>query len=347
MANIDLTANQLLGITQPENLFTNDLDTATSEYHALSRRWHPDANPGIDTSNVFIHIKALYDTATGKIGTVYWNSYHRLILTKKDGSGLSRKFHSRHTFELGDCYVGDVAVTYVIKHDFELYYQNAIDMINALPYRDARLRAVIAPLMPNIETTFEADEGLVLVLKKSKDVLNLGDILNHFGKLSDRHTSWIFGQLMNICCYLQFVARLTHNGISPEAIFIDPAVQSAHLFGGWWYATPKTEQQLLGAPKYTVDYGYRFIKGINKPDFRNDPTLAKAVARQLLGDVNGLTYLTKDSILPKLIVEWLAQPASGNALTDYKEWEAVRHRSFGQRFAPLSITAKDLYPDTH
>lgn len=348
MPTNNLTAEQILKISQPEQLFSNDFGSAKVEYHALSGEWHPDANLGRDTSDVFVHIKQLYDIALTKIGTIHWNAYHKFTLTKKNGSILTRNFHSKHQFELGDCYIGDVAVTYVVKHDFEQAYQNAISMINALPYRDAKVRAMISPLMPNIETTFEAEEGLVLVIKKSKNVLVLSDILRYLSKIDEKHTAWIFGRLMNICCYLQFVAKITHNSINPETIFIEPTMHSVHLFGGWWYASPISAPQLLGVPKYTIDHGYPSIMRTQKPDFKNDLTLAKAVARQLLGDVNGLSYLTKDSTLPKPLVEWFAQPTSGNALTDYKDWETVRDKSFGlKRFIKLCVSAKDLYPTTH
>lgn len=344
MKFVNLSASDILKIPadKPQLLFSNDLEKAKAEFRTLSMIWFPDRNDNPKASEVFIQIKNLYEAAKRYIGTSAWDSANTLTLTTTTGKVLQRSFHIKHKFELGDFYVSDVAVTYIVKREFKDLYDRAIKNIETLPLKDERIKAQIAPFMPVIEATFEICEGLVLVIKKTKDTLLLRDVLNHFGKIGPEHAAWIFERLINLCCYLHLIAKTTHNAFNPDTIFINPLFHGAYLLGGWWYAGVLNGPNLLGVPKYTGDYGFQRS---NRPDPLVDLTLIRAITRELLGDVNGLNYLTKNSSIPKLLAEWLNQGSTGNAITDYTNWRAIRARSLNStHFVTLPVTSDSLYP---
>lgn len=60
-----MTADDLLKIKRPEDLFRGDPAEAKRQYHELAKKWHPDHNNGnAQALNVFQHINALYDQAS-------------------------------------------------------------------------------------------------------------------------------------------------------------------------------------------------------------------------------------------------------------------------------------------
>ena len=65
---INLTGERILAIAgnAPEKLFSGDLNVAKSEYHALSRFWHPDHNKNSEAAAVFQRVSVgdvRYDSA--------------------------------------------------------------------------------------------------------------------------------------------------------------------------------------------------------------------------------------------------------------------------------------------
>jgi hypothetical protein len=348
MAIEELTAAEILAIPthRPDKLFDNDADAAKKQFRELAMLWHADRNHSREAPAVFVHIKAIYDEAEKKIGTPSWTNSNKYELHIKNGRTVRRAYRVRREFELGTMYIGDAAVTYVLNKSNGQLYRNAIMHITSFKYPDAATAQQFAPMLPSLETSFEAEEGFVIVIRKTKNVLLLRDILNHLGTISDTQTAWIFSRLAALCCYLQTTAKLTHNDITPDTIFIDPIKHSVHLLGGWWYAAPIAARALLGMSAHASLYGYPAGR-TPKPDFRNDLTLIRAVARELLGDVNGIKYRTAESKYPRPFVEWLSAGTTGKAMADYQSWQKCRDESFGQRqFVVMQVDASTLYPGT-
>jgi hypothetical protein len=349
MAIQDLTAKELLAIPKdrPDKLFDNDADTAKKQFRELAMLWHEDINRAPEAPAVFRHIKDLYDEAEKRIGTPAWSCSNKYEFHIKNGRTVRRAFRVKRQFELGTTYIGDAAVTYVLNGNHGQLFRNAIMHITNFKYPDAATAQQFAAALPSLETSFEADEGFVIVIRKTKNVLLLRDVLNHFGTLPDTQTAWIFSRLATLCCYLQSTAKLTHNDITPDSVFIDSVKHSIHLLGGWWYAAPIGARKLLRVSPYASLYGYPSASRTPVPDFRNDLTLIRAVARELLGDVNGIKYRTANSTYPRPFVEWLSAATSGKAISDYQSWQKCRDESFGKRqYLVMPIDADTLYPGT-
>jgi hypothetical protein len=200
----------------------------------------------------------------------------------------------------------------VIKPEYEILVNNAKTIIGNLKYPTTDIKTQISPIMPEIETSFKADEGLILVIRKTPDFLLLRDILNLQEALDPRHVAWIYGRLCNICCYLHLAADVTHNAINPETLFIDPVTHRVALLGGWWYASNNQKKKLLGIPEYSVKHGYPSVMRTKLPDLKNDLTLTKAVARDALGDVFG-SKLRHNIAIPKELTEWFSSPCVGES----------------------------------
>ena len=78
-------------------------------------------------------------------------------------------------------------------------------------------------------------------------------------------------------------------------------------------------------------------------DPRVDLELSRAVGRYVLGDGGG-SRLLADKNIPKAFVDWVRLPTSGDAMKDYKGWEAALKKSFGERkFIKLDLTAEMVY----
>ena len=100
-----------------------------------------------------------------------------------------------------------------------------------LRFADGRMAAQLQPGLPEIAARFETADrlALALVLRKAPDLLLLSDVLAHFnGRMDARQVAWIISSLLNLACYLDY-ARLAHNAILTDAVFISPPRHSSAL----------------------------------------------------------------------------------------------------------------------
>ena len=60
-----MTADEILAITNPENLFP--FDALDRSYKELAKKWHPDVNKHPRSTEVFSHIAFLHTVAAEKV----------------------------------------------------------------------------------------------------------------------------------------------------------------------------------------------------------------------------------------------------------------------------------------
>ena len=78
-------------------------------------------------------------------------------------------------------------------------------------------------------------------------------------------------------------------------------------------------------------------------DVRVDLACIRALGRTVLGDPGG-ALLRDERILPRPLADWLTLPSSGDALTDYDDWQRALTDAFGpRRFVPWPLSAGDIY----
>jgi hypothetical protein len=341
-----ITADQLLGIPQaePERLFSQcNKDQVKKEYRQLAMLWHSDHNKDPRATNVMQRITELYDKANDKIDQGKWEIPNTLIFETADGKKKKLSYLKKVPFELGQMYIADASVTFVVDKSERALYDNAKSIISGFKYPDDKMRPKLQRVLPQIKHHFETPDKLIMVVNKDPDEILLADILRHEkGKIDPKHAAWIISRLHNISCYLEW-AGLTHNAMSIDTCFISPKDHRVNLLGGWWYAC-KEGAKLKALPPRTVAVAPPTL--LDKPiaTKSTDMTLVRAVGREILGDATGRTLIGSKDI-PKKIISWVNGASSGDAQEDFRVWsKEILTSSFGaRRFVEMKIAPNDIY----
>jgi len=339
------SAEALLAIplTEPERLFTTHEKQIRQEFRALASAWHPDRCAQTRATEVFQHLSRLYEAAMRKLRDGTWKIPGLLTLQTSDGTTFRIRYHRERRFELGQMFIGDQIVAYLIGREHSDLFQNALDVITCLPCADPDMALEIGCCLPEVVRSFATEEHQVLVLRKTADLLLLRDVLDHFaGPLDARHVAWILSSLLNLACYLDY-ARLAHNAILADTYFVSPQRHGGALLGGWWYAVRQGES-MRAAPATTVEYAPFEVMTRRLGERRTDLELIRALGRALLGDITGIS-LERENAAPLPLLDWLRRPAAHSALQDYQTWQCrVLPASFGERrFVTLDLSPQNLY----
>lgn len=338
-----LTAVEILAVTKPEQMFSPDEKVAAIEYRKLSSIWHPDRKPGSDS--VFAQISTLYHQGIEKIKSGTWVIPGLFTFTDTKGKKFEVRYKKHHVFELGDMYIGDHTITYLIHKDSQDLFDNAKRVIKGFKYANDKMQTEIARYLPTIHSENETADRLVLIVKKTPDLFLLRDVLDHLnGKMDPKHVAWILNTLYNIACYLKF-SGLTHNAISLDSYFISPQYHSGALLGGWWYSA-QADSKLLAVPTRTITYAPRDLTSKKIASMKIDSELIRAIGRELLGDGNG-SKLLSDPNIPNSLLNWVRTIGTGDAYKEYEDWsKKVLKDSFGERrFVELKIQSSDIYKE--
>lgn len=354
-----LLANDILAIPEdrPERLFSSgDAAVVKSEYKALARKWHPDHNPDPIAGQVLAHINVLFAKAERLIALGVWHVPGLLKLTGKDGVIRNVRYKRHHRMAIGDLYYGSKYVTFVIANEFADLFENAKARISFFAFKDERMEKHMSPCLPKIAACFETtDQKSVMVVEKAEDQYLLADIVAHFGKkvpadIVPRHVAWIVNRAYEIASYLE-IAKLTHNAIGLDTLFVSPKTHAASLLGGWWYALPVGSRMVAAPGKYL-----RFLpnslgsfdkaegKTVYKAGTLFDLELIRAMGREMLGDISGSSF-SYSKPAPEPMLSYLRRISSGKALNDYEEWDKqVLPACFGKKvFTLLDLNDDDVF----
>lgn len=341
----NITRQKLLSIPtdEPERLFAQD--KLTSQYRALVKRWHPDVNPDPDAATVLIHLHHLYENGRAKLAAGTWAAPNARVFLSKDDRKIKIHYRRRKAFELGEVFVADTVVTYIVQNEYRDLFDHGLRMIRDFRYADTAMQEAIEPCLPQVLEAFEfkaagdLPEGQALVLQKPKEALLLSDLLAYSGDALDpRHVAWIISGLQNIGCWAAWCG-ISHNAIGLDTVFVSPEHHAIYLLGGWFYSTTYGTH-IRALPVRTANVVPSEILRKKCADARVDQTLIRLLGCELLGDSRGLNLAG-----PKPLTRWLTFAPSDDAVENYREWEFVREASFGRRaFVPLPVTAENLYP---
>lgn len=347
-----LTGAVLLSVEEPERLFSLSIDERQAEYRQLAKTWHPDICRQVNAKEVFAHIAALYDRAEKKRSNKTWDEPGEKVEDERPGRKVFKTVtgHLRQIdyltsdkFELGEVYIGDHHVTYLLRREFDDLYKNACSTIQSFMFKDSKMQTEMMKYLPQINDTFVTPSASALVIGKTPDCLRLKDILEHMGGVitPPGHIGWTLNVAYNIVCYLQF-AGLTHNDISLDSYYVNPLRHSGMLLGGWWYSA-RRHHSMVALPDRTLNNIPPDILRRKTSGFRTDLDLIRAMGRELLGDGTGASLPYKPG-LPKPLVDYLRLSSSGNAKEDYKVYKnEVLEACWPKKYIELKIEAKDLY----
>ncbi len=346
---LNFTAEQILAVAEnaPEQLFSGNLEIARSEYHDLSRGWHPDRNRDGRATAVFQHITGIYRTAQLLIKEGRWRGAGILELPAH-GSGAAAPpprrmaYFKSVEFELGDLYIADKEVAFSVERQYADLFENARRQIAGFRFANSSMRKEIERNLPREPEYFTTSERLIMVLPKMADAVLLEDLLAHFGGAIDsRHVGWIVGCLHNLACFFDY-AGIVHHDIGLRTFFISPRFHSGALLGGWWYARSKGER-ITALPDRTIGIAPPDVLRLKRADSRSDLELIRQTGRELLGGAKGMGT-NKDGNIPPAMARWINGATSGSAVTDYQLWKDVLEMDFGApRFVRLDVEPDAIY----
>lgn len=336
-------ADELLAISvdEPEQLFSGNINSIRSELRLLSSLWHPDRNSDRRANWVFAHVHDLFDVAIKKLEKGVWVADGELNLWTQDKKHFRLRFKRRHQFELGELFVGDEYITYLINREYKDLTDNGCLRMDSLRFADARMKDEMSRFLPEVAHRIETCELSAVVIRKPTDFVLLRDVLDHFGgQLDPKHVAWIISALLNLMCYLEW-AKLNHNGLSVDTCLIAPQLHETALVGGWWYSATQFAQ-LSALPELSIEVAPPDILHRRLSDFRIDLELVRHLGLHLLGTRVGARATYSD--IPEPLLDWLSVPSAGSALRDYESWQRVLWESFGERrFTVMPITAQEIY----
>lgn len=341
------TAEQILGMTKPGDLFTNNLDTCKTEYRELSKFWHPDTNKSLMSKDVFCKIGELYNAALKDFDAGTWEKTNFVRLAIKDGTHIEMTYLDKFDFELGVCYVTRTKVVYVLSASSAKYVPLMKSGLSKLSYRDNEMKDYFSRFFPQ-DIKYKEIKGTgekVIVFSKTEDVYPLKNLLQYFNKVGlqdkDKHIAWMITRLLNIAVLFNR-SGIVHNGICLENCFVSPRYHTILLYGGWWYST-KVGGKMTGTTKGIYDVMPVTAKTSKTSSLVTDVESIKLLGRQLFGNEN-CRKLAEDTKVPKPIIDFLISGSSNDALKELKIWDSVLESSYGERkFIKLKVNPEDIY----
>jgi len=318
-----LTADKILVMKKPGELFNRD--DIKREYKDYARYWHPDLPTG--NNAVMSHINDLYQLGLQQIAAGKWEGFNFLVI-----GGRELGFLTTVKFELGMMYIGHSYVAYFVEKKYNNLFDNALVNLT-FKYASDKMREEFLKFLPTKLDIFETDEHIVLVVRKTRDLLLLKDVLEYSkGELPDRHVAWILSSLYNLACYINF-SQLSHNAINLNTYFISPSLHGGALLGGWWYTVP-INSKMLGVPAENFAITPPKIRDKKVGSINSDLEAIRAIGRNLLGNQDA----------PEALQRWLKGASAETAYKEYGLWNKVLDDSYGKRsFVELHITAEMLY----
>ncbi|MCU6709605.1 J domain-containing protein [Paenibacillus sp. J5C_2022] len=338
------SAEAILGMTMPGELFNCNETEMKEEYRELSKRWHPDLNKQDPlAAAVMSRVISLYEEGLKHLSEGKWMGQGFIQFRAIDGKWIRLKPMTSYSFELGDVYVCKNSVAYVIGKQHEAFIDNYVQTVAGIRYHDAAMQKAFEPVVPRLKGRFETLRQYMLIVNKPEGYLPLRDVLSYYGGvMPDRHMAWVLSTLYNIGCFLSYNG-ISHNGIHPDHYYISPSRHDGLLLGGWFYSVPYGER-MLGAPADVFQIMSHRTKHLKQGTYETDMDSIRLVGRMLSGDGSGHCLQGK-STMPKPVLDWLLGGAAGHPVEEYEAWDRTLLQGYGRKsFVRMDISASDLYP---
>lgn len=331
MINVTV-AEEIISVGKVGDIFSPDTDKIKNEYRLLAKMWHPDYSHDSQATEVFAKINSLYEKAVTMAAAGAWERTGFMRIPTGKGP-LDISYLTVHSFELGQIYIGDSRIYYVVEHQHEKFVRNAVTMLSRLTYADSRMEDEFRKRVPHGIKLHEAVTYLIVEVEKPPDMISLADVISYFDHgMEGRHAAWIISRLYNMCCFLSYNG-MVHGGIKAGNCYICPATHDLLLAGGWWY-TVMAGQKMLGTSKDIYEVMPVMVKDSKIAAYDVDLESVKLIGRNM----------TAESILPPRLAEWLQSGSGKDPFEEFKKWYQALDKSYGERrFVELKLNSGDLY----
>ncbi len=115
-----MKASEILKVplNNPELLFMRPTKLK-QDFRTLAHIWHPDKPTG--NHDVFEHISKLYENAVVKSDKGIWDNGAVISMSTVDGRLFRMPYKFKHEFDLGEYYVNDRTIVYLVRKKHKNY----------------------------------------------------------------------------------------------------------------------------------------------------------------------------------------------------------------------------------
>lgn len=305
-----LSANQILEITSPEELF-NSPEAMSKIHQELVKSWHPDRCHADNATKVFDHISKLWSGAKRLVELGEWHNSGFSTLTGEDSKIREIRWKRRIITRLCTTIYGPEYLAHIYNSEYvglARLFQPALEKLRLTPEESAEY----TKFFPNVVDFFTTADKAVVVVKKTSDIVSLKSLGS---SIEPRHVAWILNRLYSLAC-LFHKHRIVFLGFAPEYLWVSPKNHTIYLYNGWSFSLP-IGREIKIIPAFVQ----RCTSG-KVADANMDVASIKEIGRSLLGD--GLRSF------PRIHAELSCLP-TGDPPTDWKNWESALLETFGPK----------------
>lgn len=310
-------------------------DNFKKEYLSLAKEYHPDINHSEEAERLMFKLNMFYQEAKQHFENDSWGESKHSIIIQKSNKKMQLKYRYSYSTEVGNAYAGDKIL--VFSFNQKKYYDNYINSVNKITYKDNRQKEYFEKFVPKIIDNFESKDNIFyVVLEKDADEYPLMLVKEIFKQ--KEHAAWVLTRLLNLCV-LFWMNRFVHNGICINNCYVNLAKHGICLYGGWQFGTEAGEK-MIGTSKEIFNILPPLIKDEKISNYLTDVECSKFIIRSLL-QANTFNQLNKTCgyDMAEFLLHTQTKTGSSNygillneiemdLLDELKEWENVRDKTF-------------------
>lgn len=327
-----MTAKEILRASHYSEVFSGvNLD---AEYKTLAKVCHPDAGGSVEA---FQKLKDFRDQYVQALDSGIVLRGNNLCI----GKNPPMEFLGKASFELGDVYVGESSIAYVLDAEKD----KITAKIKPFQFTSTHMRDTMSPILPQGERITPVKGTPTKVVRqysKTDDQFLTDHILRAYGALDDKHVAWCISRLLDLGCYFKLIQKQVPLDISRYNTLISPKYHSVSFTGALWYAADE-HGSFSVLPKRIVQDFARSTLDSKKATFVDYLDQVKLFGKELMGDRTGKSLLANGR--NSVIVRWLNFPGTDDIVQEFSYWKSdILVEAFGPpKFVNWTVASDDLY----
>ncbi len=252
-----------------------------------------------------------------------WEMAEEKVFECSDGTEIGIRYLHFQSLDSAEIYTARRNIAFHFKAGDQAKAERFRKTVSLIDYPSADTKH-LANFFPNIIGGFTLSDGSsLLVISKDEDEYPLC----LFSGLDGRHAAWIISRIENLCCVLEYNG-IVHPQINPAALYINPYLHQANLYGGWWLAGRKNSMSADGK---------MFLKmQDNLTGLRN--TAANVLGFEKASDV------CENMKIPKALSDFIRSAPCEDAYDDFSYWDKMLIRAYGERkFIEFETDDEQIY----
>lgn len=337
---------EIRAANKPRDIFSMNLETIEQEKEEYLEAFKPREYRTIENFVITRKVLLLYNEAIVELNSNTKKiEYQTICVESKSGKKYKIRYNNSSSFRIGEMYVTEQYIIYIVEGQYEKYYKNYIEKTQHYSKPDKDIWEMVKYMLPNVERHFECTDGnFAIFVNKPCEMYSLREILEYFdGNLKAEYVASILTRLYYFSCYLGLV-EITHNAITLDNIFFAPGrkvekgesytindMRIVGVFGGWFFTT-YFEEKIQGIPKEVNEIMPEECKKRGYSSFEVDELSIRSLAKELLGN--------EIKSAPEPFVDWvMSNKIAKDAYEEFCNWEKVRKSSFKvHRFVEMDIS---------